>query len=157
MTNQEKDVFNININMSLDCKSESKIYELREDLRESFEIFSNQLDGFLDAKQEELGVKIQDVLYNFKNSFYPHKQKFSDIYVCIEDSFVLTDDEIDDILGEMKLDLENIFFSNDEMFDNLVGDIEKVSRCLKDIRETMNEKFVSFDKKLCELYEKINM
>jgi len=157
MINQEKDVFNININMSLDCKSESKIYELREDLRETFEIFSNQLDGFLDAKEEELGVKIQDVLYNLKNSFYPHKQKFSDIYVCIEDSFVLTDDEIDDILGEMELDLENIFFSNDEMFDNLVGDIEKVSCCLKEIRETMNEKFVSFDKKLCELYEKINM
>jgi hypothetical protein len=155
MTNQEKDVFNIN--MSLDCKSESKIYELREDLRESFEIFSNQLDGFLDVKEEELGVKIQDVLYNLKNSFYPHKQKFSDIYVCIEDSFVLTDDEIDDILGEMELDLENIFFSNDEMFDNLVGNIEKVSCCLKEIRETMNEKFVSFDKKLCELYEKINM
>jgi len=154
MTNQEKDVFNININMSLDCKSESKIYELREDLRESFEIFSNQLDRFLD---EELGVKIQDVLYNLKNSFYPHKQKFSDIYVCIEDSFVLTDDEINDILGEMELDLENIFFSNDEMFDNLVGDIENVSRCLKEIRETMNVKFVSFDKKLCELYEKINM
>jgi hypothetical protein len=70
---------------------------------------------------------------------------------------VLTDDEIDDILGEMELDLENIFFSNDEMFDNLVGNIEKVSCCLKEIRETMNEKFVSFDKKLCELYEKINM
>lgn len=159
MTNQEKDVFdmNININMSLDCKSDSKIHELREDLRETFEIFSIQLDGFLDVKEEELGVKIQDILYNLKNSFYPHKQKFSDIYVCIEDSFVLTDDEIDDILGEMKLDLENIFFSNDEIFDNLVGDIEKASHCLKQIRETMNEKFVSFDKKLCELYEKINM
>jgi hypothetical protein len=147
----------MNINMSLDCKSDSKIYELREDLRETFEIFSIQLDGFLDVEEEELGVKIQDILYNLKNSFYPHKQKFSDIYVCIEDSFVLTDDEIDDILGEMELDLENIFFSNDEMFDNLVGDIENVSRCLKEIRENMNEKFVSFDKKLCELYEKINM
>ena len=157
MTNQEKDVFDMNINMSLDCKSDSKIYELREDLRETFEIFSIQLDGFLDVEEEELGVKIQDILYNLKNSFYPHKQKFSDIYVCIEDSFVLTDDEIDDILGEMELDLENIFFSNDEMFDNLVGDIENVSRCLKEIRENMNEKFVSFDKKLCELYEKINM
>ena len=157
MSNQEKDVFNMNINMSLDCKSDSKIYELREDLRESFEIFSGQLDGLLYVEEEDLGVKIYDVLYNLKNSFYPHKQKFSDIYVCIEDSFVLTDDEIDDILGEMELDLENIFFSNDEMFDNLVGDIENVSRCLKEIRENMNEKFVSFDKKLCELYEKINM
>jgi len=147
----------MNINMSLDCKSDSKIYELREDLRESFEIFSGQLDGLLYVEEEDLGVKIYDVLYNLKNSFYPHKQKFSDIYVCIEDSFVLTDDEIDDILGEMELDLENIFFSNDEMFDNLVGDIENVSRCLKEIRENMNEKFVSFDKKLCELYEKINM
>jgi hypothetical protein len=157
MSNREKDVFNMNINMSLDYKSDSKIYELREDLRESFEIFSNQLDGLVYVEEEDLGVKIRNVLYNLKNSFYPHKQKFSDIYVGIQDSIVLTDEEIDDILGEMELDLENIFFSNDEMFDDLLVDRENTSRCLKEIRHTMNEKIVSFDKKLCELYEKINM
>lgn len=157
MSNQEKDVFNMNINMSLDCKSDSKIYELREDLRESFEIFSGQLDGLLYVEEEDLGVKIYDVLYNLKNSFYPHKQKFSDIYDCIQDSIVLTDDEIEDILGEMELDLENIFFSNDGMFDILIGNSEKASLFLKEIRETVYEKIVSFDNKLCELYEKINM
>ena len=157
MPNQENNVFGMNINMSLDCKSDSKIYELREDLRESFEIFSSQLEVFLDG---EADVNIQDISYNFKNSFYPHKQKFSDIYDCIKDSIVLTDDEIDDILGEMELDLENIFFSNDEMFDDLLevlGNYEKTSRCLKEIRQTVNERIVSFDKKLTELYEKINM
>ena len=156
MSNREKNVFNMNINMSLDCKSDSKIYELREDLRESFEILSGQLDELV-YSEEDLGVKIHDLLYNLKNSFYSHKQKFSDIYVGIEDSIVLTDDEIDDILGEMELDLENIFFSNDEMFDVLLVDRENTSHCLKEIRQIMNQKFVSFDKKLCELYEKINM
>lgn len=56
MSNKEKDIFGMKINMSLDCKSDSKIYESREDLRESFEMFSKQL--------EELDVKIQDILYN---------------------------------------------------------------------------------------------
>ena len=159
MPNQENDVFGMNINMSLDCKSDSKIYELREDLRESFEMFSKQLDVILDCEEEELNTKLYDVSYNLKNSFYPHKQKFSDIYDCIKDSIVLTDDEIDDILGEMEFDLENIFFSNDGMFDVLIeviGDYEKSSRFLKQIRQAINEKFLSFDNKLCQLYEKIN-
>lgn len=87
------------------------------------------------------------IYYIIKNSFYPHKQKFSEIYVDIVDSIVLTDDEVDNILGEMELDLENIFFSNDEMFLSSP----------KEIQQTINEKIVSFDKKLTQLYEKINM
>jgi hypothetical protein len=159
MPSQENDVFGMNINMSLDCKSESKIYELREDLRESFEMFSKQLDVILDGEEDELHTKVYDVLYNLKNSYYPHKQKFSDIYFCIQESILLTDDEIDDIFGEMEFDLENIFFSNDGMFDVLIeviGDYEKSSRFLKQIRQAINEKFLSFDNKLCQLYEKIN-
>lgn len=160
MLNKEKDIFEMKINMSLDCKYDSKIYELREDLRESFELFSKQIDVILDGEAEELDVNLHEISYNFKNSFYPHKQKFSDIYDCIQDSIVLTDDEIDDILGEMELDLENIFFSNDGMFDILLevlGNSEKVSIFLKEIRQAINEKILSFDNKLCQLYEKINM
>ena len=154
-----KDAFTMNINMSLDCKSDSKIYELREDLRESFELFSNQLDVILDGEAKELHTKLYEISYNLKNSFYYHKQKFSDIYDCIQDSIVLTDHEKDDILGEMELDLENIFFSNDEMFDEVIGigNQEKTTLCVKEIRKTMNKRIVSFDKKLTELYEKINM
>ena len=78
-----KDVFDMNMNLSLHYKYDSKIYELREDLTESFELFEKQLDKFLDSKEKEL-------LYNFKNNFYYHKQKFSDICIDIQDSIVLT-------------------------------------------------------------------
>ena len=132
-----KDVFDMEINISLHCKSDSKICELREDLKETFELFCEKLDELIYNKQELLKF-----LYDFKNNFYYHKQKFSDICISIEDSILLTDDEINDILGKMKLDLENIFFSNYE--DN------------EHIKHTMNKKFLSFDKKLTELYEKIN-
>ena len=132
-----KDVFDMEINISLHCKSDSKICELREDLKETFELFCEKLDEFIYNKQE-----LPKFLYDFKNNFYPHKQKFSDICISIEDSILLTDDEINDILGKMKLDLENIFFSN--YVDN------------EHIKHTMNKKFLSFDKKLTELYEKIN-
>jgi hypothetical protein len=71
----------------------------------------------------------------------------------------LTDDEIDEILGGMEFDMENIFFSNDEIFEDLVevlGDDEKTYILLKDIKEIITNQFLSFDKKLTELYEKIN-
>lgn len=151
-----KNIFEMN--MSLNCKSDSKIYELREDLRECLELLSNQLDNFVNNKNED---KVFDILYNLKNSFYPpHKQKFSTICTDIQDSIILTDDEIDEILGGMEFDMENIFFSNDEIFEDLIevlGDDEKAALLLKEIQHTITNQFLSFDKKLTELYEKINM
>ena len=110
-TNQDCDVFSMNIDVSLNCKADWKIYELREDLREIREI--SELES-------------------------EYKQKFSDICNIIEDSILLTDDEIDEILGKMKVDLEKLFEKN----------------ITKDILTT---RILSFDKKLVELYEKINM
>ena len=113
-TNQDCDVFSMNIDVSLNCKADWKIYELREDLREISEL-------------EQL------LLYESE-----YKQKFSDICNIIEDSILLTDEEIDEILGKMKVDLEKLFEKN----------------ITKDI---LSSRFLSFDKKLIELYEKINM
>ena len=144
------------MNMNTNCKSDSKIYELREDLKDYLELFSKQLETLFDNQTEEL---IYEILYNLKNSFYPHKEKFSIICTDIQDSIILTDDEIDEILGGMEFDMENIFFSNDENFEDLVevlGDDEKTSILLKDIKEIITNQFLSFDKKLTELYEKIN-
>ena len=152
-----ENIFQMNMNMSLNCKSDSKIYELREDLRECLELLSKQLDNFVNNKNED---KVFDILYNLKNSFYPHKQKFSTICTDIQDSIILTDDEIDEILGGMEFDMENIFFSNDEIFEDLIevlGDDEKAALLLKEIQHTITNQFLSFDKKLVELYEKINM
>ena len=143
-------------NMNTNCKSDSKIYELREDLRECLEYLSKQLETLFDNETEELIYKI---LYNLKNSFYPHKEKFSIICTDIQDSIILTDDEIDEILGGMEFDMENIFFSNDEIFENLLevlGNHEKTSHRVKEIKQIMTNQFLSFDKKLTELYEKIN-
>jgi hypothetical protein len=103
------------MNMSLNCKSDSKIYELREDLRECLELLNN----FFNNKNKEVS-QIYEILYNFKNSFYPYKQKFSTICTDIQDSIILTDDEIDEILGGMEFDMQNIFFSNDENFEDLI-------------------------------------
>jgi hypothetical protein len=144
------------MNMNTNCKSDSKIYELREDLRECLESLSKQLELLFDNETEELIYKI---LYNLKNSFYPHKEKFSIICTDIQDSIILTDDEIDEILGGMEFDMENIFFSNDEIFEDLLevlGDDEKTSHRVKEIQQIMTNQFLSFDKKLTELYEKIN-
>lgn len=113
-TNQDCDVFSMNIDVSLNCKADWKIYELREDLREISEL-------------EQL------LLYESE-----YKQKFSDICNIIEDSILLTDEEIDEILGKMKVDLEKLFEKN----------------ITKDI---LSARFLSFDKKLIELYEKISM
>ena len=147
----------MNMNMDMNCKSDSKIYELREDLIECLELLSKQLDNFFNNKNEDL---IYDILYNFKNSFFPHKEKFSTICTDIQDSIILTDDEIDEILGGMEFDMENIFFSNDEIFEDLIevlGDDEKTGLLLKKIQDSITNQFESFDKKLTELYEKINM
>ena len=147
-----KDVFDMNMNISLHYKYDSKICELREDLKETFELFEKQLDKFLDSKEKEL-------LYNFKNHFYLLKAKFSDICIDIQDSIVLTDDEANQILNDIKVDLDNIFFSNDKMFDDLLETLEdhkKTSLCVKEIKHTMNKKFLSLDVKLTKLYEKIN-
>lgn len=114
MYNKDCDVFSMNIDVSLNCKADWKIYELREDLREISEL-------------EKL------LLYESE-----YKQKFFDICNIIEDSILLTDDEIDEILGKMKVDLEKLFEKN----------------ITKDILTT---RILSFDKKLIELYEKINM
>jgi hypothetical protein len=144
------------MNMNTNCKSDSKIYELREDLRECLETLSKQLELLFDNETEELIYKI---LYNLKNSFYPHKEKFFIICTDIQDSIILTDDEIDEILGGMEFDMENIFFSNDEIFEDLLevlGDDEKTSHRVKEIQQIMTNQFLSFDKKLTELYEKIN-
>lgn len=113
-TKQDCDVFSMDIDVSLNCKADWKIYELREDLREISDL-------------EQL------LLYESE-----YKQKFSDICNIIEDSILLTDDEIDEILGKMKVDLEKLFEKN----------------ITKDILTT---RILSFDKKLIELYEKINM
>jgi uncharacterized protein YlaN (UPF0358 family) len=140
------------MNISLHYKYDSKIIELREDLTENFEFFEKQLDKFLDSKEKEL-------LYNFKNNFYPLKQKFSDICIDIQDSIVLTDDEANQILNDIKVDMDNIFFSYDKMFDDLLETLEdhkKTTLCVKEIKHNMNKKFLSFDKKLTNLYEKIN-
>ena len=156
MSNQDKNIFGMNMNMNMNCKSDSKIYELREDLRECLELLSKQLDSL---EKEDLSVKVYEILYNFKNSFYPHKEKFSTICTDIQDSIILTDDEIDQILGGMEFDMENIFFSNDEIFEDLLevlGNDEKTSICLNEIQQIMTNQFLSFDKKLTELYEKIN-
>ena len=152
MSNQDKNIFDMNMN----CKSDSKIYELREDLRDCLELLSKQLDSL---EKEELSFKVYEILYNFKNSFYPHKEKFSTICADIQDSIILTDDEIDHILGGMEFDMENIFFSNDEIFEDLLevlGNDEKTSICLNEIQQIITNQFLSFDKKLTELYEKIN-
>lgn len=114
MSTQDCDVFSINIDVSLNCKADWKIYELREDLREITEL--DQL-----------------VLHESE-----YKQKFSDICNIIEDSILLTDDEIDDILGKMKVDLQKLFEKN----------ITK---------DSVKARILSFDKKLIKLYEKINM
>lgn len=111
MYNKDFDVFSMNIDVSLNCKADWKIYELREDLREIREI--SELES-------------------------EYKQKFSDICNIIEDSILLTDDEIDEILGKMKVDLDKLFEKN----------------ITKDI---LSSRLLSFDKKLIELYEKINM
>ena len=120
-TNQDCDVFSMNIDVSLNCKADWKIYELREDLREISQLAS------LPTGLEQL------LLYESE-----YKQKFYDICNIIEDSILLTDDEIDEILGKMKLDLEKLFEKN----------------ITKDIITT---RILSFDKKLIKLYEKINM
>ena len=143
------------MNMSLNCKSDSKIYELREDLRECLELLNN----FFNNKNKEVS-QVYEILYNFKNSFYPYKQKFSTICTDIQDSIILTDDEIDEILGGMEFDMQNIFFSNDENFEDLIevlGNDEKTALLLKEIQDSITNQFESFDKKLTELYEKINM
>jgi hypothetical protein len=114
MSNQDSDVFSMNIDVSLNCKADLKIYELREELREITE-----LEQMLLHESE-------------------YKQKFSDICNIIEDSILLTDDEIDDILGTMKVDLEKLFEKN----------------ITKDI---VTSRILSFDKKLIKLYEKISM
>jgi hypothetical protein len=88
-----------------------------------------------------------------------YKQKFSTICTDIQDSIILTDDEIDEILGGMEFDMQNIFFSNDENFEDLIevlGDDEKTALLLKEIQDSITNQFESFDKKLTELYEKIN-
>ena len=113
-TNQDCDVFSMNIDVSLNCKADWKIYELREDLREISELVN---------------------LFLYESEY---KQKFSDICNIIEDSILLTDDEIDEILGKMKVDLEKLFEKN----------------ITKDI---LSSRLLSFDKKLIELYEKISM
>lgn len=150
-----ENIFEMNMNMSLNCKSDSKIYELREDLRECLELLNN----FFNNKNKEVS-QVYEILYNFKNSFYPYKQKFSTICTDIQDSVILTDDEIDEILGGMEFDMQNIFFSNDENFEDLIevlGNDEKTALCLKEIQDSITNQFESFDKKLTELYEKINM
>lgn len=150
-----ENIFEMNMNMSLNCKSDSKIYELREDLRECLELLNN----FFNNKNKEVS-QVYEILYNFKNSFYPYKQKFSTICTDIQDSVILTDDEIDEILGGMEFDMQNIFFSNDENFEDLIevlGNDEKAALCLKEIQDSITNQFESFDKKLTELYEKINM
>jgi hypothetical protein len=148
-----ENIFEMNMNMN--CKSDSKIYELREDLRECLELLNN----FFNNKNKEVS-QVYEILYNFKNSFYPYKQKFSTICTDIQDSIILTDDEIDEILGGMEFDMENIFFSNDEIFEDLIevlGDDEKTALLLKESQDSITNQFESFDKKLTELYEKINM
>jgi hypothetical protein len=150
-----KNIFEMNMNMNMNCKSDSKIYELREDMRECLELLNN----FFNNKNKEVS-QVYEILYNFKNSFYPYKQKFSTICTDIQDSIILTDDEIDEILGGMEFDMQNIFFSNDEIFEDLIevlGDDEKTGLLLKEIRDSITNQFESFDKKLTELYEKINM
>ena len=117
MSNQDCDVFSMNIDVSLNCKADWKIYKLREDLREIREIREI-------SELEELESE--------------YKQKFSDICNIIEDSILLTDDEIDKILGTMKVDLEKLFEKN----------------ITKDI---VRARILSFDKKLIKLYEKISM
>jgi len=114
MSNLDHDVFSMNIDVSLNCKADWKIYELREDLREI-----SELEQLLHYESE-------------------YKQKFSAICNIIEDSILLTDDEIDSILGKMKVDLEKLFEKN----------------ISKDI---LNTRLLSFDKKLIKLYEKISM
>ena len=114
MSNQDCDVFYMNIDVSLNCKADWKIYELREELREIREI----------SELEQLESE--------------YKQKFSDICNIIEDSILLTDDEIDEVLGKMKVDLEKLFEKN----------------ITKDI---ITSRILSFDKKLIKLYEKISM
>jgi hypothetical protein len=114
MSNQDSDVFSMNIDVSLNCKADWKIYELREDLRDI-----SELEQLVPHESE-------------------YKQKFSAICNIIEDSILLTDDEIDDILGTMKVDLEKLFEKN----------------ITKDI---VTSRILSFDKKLIKLYEKINM
>ena len=114
MSNQNCDVFSINIDVSLNCKADWKIYELREYLREI-----SDLEQLVPHETE-------------------YKQKFSDICSIIEDSILLTDDEIDEILGKMKVDLEKLFEKN----------------ITKDI---VTSRILSFDKKLIKLYEKISM
>jgi len=114
MSNKDRDVFSMNIDVSLNCKADWKIYELREELREITEL-------------EQLVIHETE-----------YKQKFSDICNIIEDSILLTDDEIDEILGTMKIDLEKLFEKN----------------MTKDI---VTARILSFDKKLIKLYEKISM
>lgn len=114
MSNLDHDVFSMNIDVSLNCKADWKIYELREDLRDISEL-------------EQL------VLHESE-----YKQKFSDICNIIEDSILLTDDEIDEVLGKMKVDLDKLFEKN----------------ITKDI---VTSRILSFDKKLIKLYEKISM
>jgi hypothetical protein len=114
MSNQDCDVFSMNIDVSLNCKADWKIYELREEIREITE-----LEQILLHESE-------------------YKQKFSDICNIIQDSILLTDDEIDEILGKMKVDLEKLFEKN----------------ITKDI---VTSRILSFDKKLIKLYEKISM
>lgn len=114
MSNKDRDVFSMNIDVSLNCKADLKIYELREELREIREI----------SELEQLESE--------------YKKKFSDICNIIQDSILLTDDEIDDILGKMKVDLEKLFEKN------ITKDIVKA-------------RILSFDKKLIKLYEKISM
>jgi len=150
-----ENIFEMNMNMNMNCKSDSKIYELREDMRECLELLNN----FFNNKNKEVS-QVYEILYNFKNSFYPYKQKFSTICTDIQDSIILTDDEIDEILGGMEFDMQNIFFSNDEIFEDLIevlGNDEKTALLLKESQDSITNQFESFDKKLTELYEKINM
>jgi hypothetical protein len=56
--------------------------------------------------------------------------------------------------------MQNIFFSNDEIFEDLIevlGDDEKTALLLKESQDSITNQFELFDKKLTELYEKINM
>jgi len=137
-------------------KQVSNIQELSKYLMESFKEFYSKFEKLESIEDPDtISVKSYEILEYLKDSFYIHQPKFSDICIDIED---YTSD-INDILDEMELDLENIFWTNDDMFDDLIekiGDKEKTIIQLNEIRSSITTRFMSFNRKLKELSEILN-
>jgi len=132
-----------------------KVDELRRDLEDSFKIFYNKIEEIIDLQElEDLDTFVYALFDYMKDSFFPHQNTFSEICIEIFNSSLVTD-EIDDIIFQMQIDLENIFWSKDYAEDAEVEYVEAKNK-IQEIRQSITTRFLLFDRKLVELTEKLN-